>query len=135
MTKVLQKILMGPVVRDPTVLGAPRVHKLDQRLEPDVLARLIADYESGVSSTELQRTYRLSKGSVLKLLGESGVAKRRKPLAEDEVAGMSELYTQGCTIREIAAEVGHAKTTVQDALERSGVEMRPAARRVRNTLG
>jgi hypothetical protein len=55
----------------------PRVHKLDQRLDPTVIAEIVAAYEAGTSSVKLMRTYGLGKGSVLKLLHEAGVQIRK----------------------------------------------------------
>jgi len=51
-------------------------------------------------------------------------------MGDADLAVLVERYEDGLTVREIAAEQGLAKTTVQDALARSGVAMRPAARRV-----
>jgi DNA-directed RNA polymerase specialized sigma24 family protein len=51
-------------------------------------------------------------------------------LNDDETTVLMERYRAGLTIREIAAEQGLPKTTVQDALTRAGVMMRPAARRI-----
>jgi hypothetical protein len=47
------------------------------------VARLVADYESGVRSTKLMKDYGLSKGSVLKVLRESGAALRRQGLTPE----------------------------------------------------
>lgn len=47
--------------------------KLDQRLDPEIVARLVADYEAGVPTTQLTSRYRLGKSSVLRLLAEAGV--------------------------------------------------------------
>lgn len=55
-----------------------RRYKLDQRLDAETVARLVADYESGASSRQLALDYDLGKGSVLKLLQEAGVAVRRQ---------------------------------------------------------
>ena len=55
----------------------PRVHKLDQRLDPTAIAEIVASYEAGMSSVKLMRTYGLGKGSVLKLLREAGVQIRK----------------------------------------------------------
>jgi DNA-directed RNA polymerase specialized sigma24 family protein len=68
--------------------------------------------------------------SVQKLLREQGVRCRRKSLTDSEIAALEEQYEAGLTIQEIAAQQGLAKTTVQDALSRAGIVMRPAARRV-----
>jgi hypothetical protein len=49
------------------------VHRVDLRLGPDVIAQLVVDHQAGISSTELQKTYALSKGTVLRLLSAAGV--------------------------------------------------------------
>jgi len=95
-------------------------------LSPETIAALVVDYGAGVSSTDLQAKYSLSKGSVLRLLGESGVKMRRRGLTEAQLEVVVGRYRAGLTIREVAAELGLPKTTVQNALERSDVEMRPA---------
>jgi DNA-directed RNA polymerase specialized sigma24 family protein len=50
-------------------------------------------------------------------------------LTDPERAVLVQRYDAGLTIREIAAEFGLPKTTVQNALARAGAEMRTAARR------
>jgi hypothetical protein len=51
----------------------PRVHDVRKRLSDEVIARLVADYESGQSTTALVRRYQLGKGTVLGILAEYGV--------------------------------------------------------------
>lgn len=99
------------------------------RLGNDRLGQLLADYETGTETAELQRRYGLSKGSVRKLLTDAGVAPHRRPLSNDEVGACARLYEGGMTIREVAAELGVPKTTVQDALRRSRTAMRSPRRR------
>jgi hypothetical protein len=108
----------------------PHVHKLSQRLSDETVVALVRDYQGGASLVELQRTYSLGRGSVQRLLRERGVRQRRKSLTESEIDVLAEHYKSGLTIREIAAEEGLAKTTVQDALGRAGLVRRPVARRV-----
>ena len=119
---------VAPVRKAPNV-PVRTVHRIDQRLSPETVAALVADYRSGMSSTELQARYCLGKSSVLRLLGESGVEMRRRGLSDDQLEAVLARYKSGLTIREVAAELGLPKTTVQNALERSGLPMRPAARR------
>lgn len=109
----------------------PHVHKLDQRLSDETRAALVQDYHEGASLADLQRTYSLGRSSVQRLLREARLRRRRKSLTDIEVAVLVELYESGLTIREIAAEQRLAKTTVQDALTRGGIEMRSTARRGR----
>jgi DNA-directed RNA polymerase specialized sigma24 family protein len=113
----------------------PHVHKLSQRLSEETVAALVRDYQDGASLEELQRRYSLSRGSVQRLLREAGARRRRRSLTDAEIEVLVERYEAGLTLREIAAEQGMAKTTVQDALARTRVGMRPAARRQRQYLG
>jgi transposase len=101
------------------------------RLGIDVVAQLVADYESGLSVLELQMRFGLSRGSILRLLHEAEVQLRRQPLMQKQLAKIIELYEVGLSIREVAAKLGIPKTTVQNALARSAVVMRPAVRQRR----
>jgi DNA-directed RNA polymerase specialized sigma24 family protein len=113
----------------------PHVHKLSQRLSEETVAALVQDYNDGASLAKLQRSYSLGRGSVLGLLREVSVRRRRKSLTDAETAELVERYEAGLTIREIAAEHSLPNTTVQDALARADVVMRPAARRTSISLG
>lgn len=98
-------------------------------MDEETLVAIAANYAAGRTSTELRRKYNLGKGSILKLLAESGVQMRRRSLEPDRLARVVERYQVGLTIREGAAELGLLKTTVQDALRNAGVVTRAAARR------
>ena len=39
---------------------APKTHKLDQRLSPELIAELIAAYESGLPTNKLMKQFNLS---------------------------------------------------------------------------
>ena len=117
------------------VRGGQPAHRVDVRLGSDQIAQIVADYEAGTETAELQLRYGLSKGSVRKLLTDAGAAPHRRPLSDDEIHACSRLYAGGMTIREVAAKRGLPKTTVQDALRRLGVESRPARRRSTTTSG
>ncbi len=107
----------------------PHVHKLEQRMSAEVVAALVSDYKSGMTSTGLRAKYELGKGSVQRLLREAKVRRRRHSLTNVEIVGLVQRYEAGLTIREIAGDKGLPKTTVQNALKRSGLRRRPAARR------
>jgi hypothetical protein len=111
------------------VLGP--VHRLEVRLGTDVIAQLVADYQAGMEVPALQERYGLGRGSVQRLMREAGVTRHRQPLTAAQLDEAVRLYASGRTIREVAATMDLPKTTVQDALTRSKVAMRPAARRRR----
>jgi DNA-directed RNA polymerase specialized sigma24 family protein len=60
---------------------------------------------------------------------------RRKSLSPERLTVVVERYRAGLGIREVAAELGLPKTTVQDALARSGTVVRPSGRRRRADVG
>lgn len=95
----------------------------------DVLQRMIAAYESGVSLIEIARELKLGKQTVRRMLSEAGVRIRRQGLDEQQVAHAIREYESGQTTREVAAglDVGHSM--VWRALKAAGVELRPNARR------
>ncbi len=107
--------------------GSPtHIHKLHQRLAPDVIAQLVAEYEAGTLSTQLMRDFGLSKGAVLKLLHEAGASMRRQSLSEQELAEARRLYESGLSLAAVSERIGRHHTTVHLALRRAGVKMRPA---------
>lgn len=130
-SKRLDKLLNQeerPPRSEPDQVSVP-VHRVDVRLGADVVTQLVADYVSGVEVQELGSRYGLSRGSVQRLVRESGVSKHRRSLTAQELNEVVRLYESGQTIREVSAAMAVPKTTVQDALSRAGVVKRPAARR------
>lgn len=105
-----------------------RIYRVESRLGPDVIAQLVVDYGTGVSSTQLQKVYGLSKGSVLGLLHDADVKMRHRGLSSGQRVEAVDLYQSGSSIREVATELSVPKTSVQDVLRSSGVEMRPAVK-------
>lgn len=74
----LERKLDQQLPDQPKRAKAPRIHKLERRLGPDVLNQLVADYQAGKSSNQLMSDYQLGKGTVLKVLHEAQVIKARK---------------------------------------------------------
>src|ERR1700733_4805546 len=60
--------------------------KLDQRLKPEILAKIVAGYEAGEPSTALAVAFGLSKGSVIRLLRQAGISIRNQGLSDDQIA-------------------------------------------------
>jgi len=61
--------------------------RAEDRLGPKRVALLLADYQAGVPTTELMRTYSLGKGAVLRLLRTNGVPRRRQGLSTEQPSG------------------------------------------------
>ncbi|HYB82938.1 MAG TPA: helix-turn-helix domain-containing protein [Mycobacterium sp.] len=91
--------------------------RLDRRLSPDTIAELVAAYRTGTSTNELCRRHGISKGGVLKILAEHGVAMRHQPMTRDEIDQAVQLYVnEELSIRSIATKLGKSKGSVWKAL-------------------
>lgn len=131
--KNLEKIPETDVPAPPRAIVPPRITRIEVRLGAEVIAQFVVDYEAGLEVSELQGRYGLSRGSVQRILREAGVKLHRQSLTDEQRVEVARLYESGLTIRGVAAELDIPKTTVQGALGREGVNMRPAARRKRET--
>jgi lambda repressor-like predicted transcriptional regulator len=120
LTKLLDHDLGQRTGNRPAGDPPPHVHKLAHRLTVEAIGTLQQAYQTGASLAGLQQQFDLSRGSVQRVLREAGVRRRRKSLTDAEVAVLVERSESGLTIRQIAAEQGLAKTTVQNALVRAG---------------
>lgn len=96
-TQLLVSWRLLPADQPPRMKPAPpRVRqRAEDRLGPDGVARLAADYRAGRSTKWLQRTYGLSQGAVLRLLDVNGVPRRRRGLSDEQVQETIRLYGQG----------------------------------------
>ncbi len=52
--------------------------RAEDRLGPDGVAQLCADYQAGMATRQLMQAYGLGKGSVLRLLAANGIRTRDK---------------------------------------------------------
>jgi hypothetical protein len=71
------------------------------------------------------RTYGLGKGSVLRLLEEAGVERRRQGQRNIDVVEAAEHYEAGWLLARLAAIYGCGAETVRQALLGHGVAVRP----------
>jgi hypothetical protein len=65
----------GRVTREPVARIQQRVSR---RLEPEMIQRIVAEYQRGTSSTRLTVRYGIGKGTVLRLLRQHGVSLRHR---------------------------------------------------------
>lgn len=123
----LLKVLDRPRERAKSVeppTPAPPRYKLDQRLDAETIAQLVADYEAGSSSTKLGRQYGISKTSVLRLLHEAGATIRRQGLTPEQIEHAISLYAHGLSLVQVGAELNADRTTIWLALRASGMTLR-----------
>ena len=101
-----------------------RVHKLDQRIDGEQIARIVAEYEDGTSAGVIGGMFDLSKRSVIKILREAGVAIRLPRMSEAEVREATRLYASGLSLENVGKRLGRDHSTIYKALRRAGVRMR-----------
>jgi hypothetical protein len=104
--------------------ASPRVHSARRRLGADLTAQLITDYQSGTPSTALMRKYQLGKGTVLQILNEAGVLRKRCHPTSEQVDEMVVLYQQGWSLVRIGKHCGFSHGSVWLWLKDRGIEMR-----------
>lgn len=100
------------------------MHKLDERLDSETMARIVAEYEAGGSSESISALFCLSKRSVIKILREAGVKIRYPRTTEAELRRATILYNQGCSLVEVGKRLERDHSAIHKALQRAGVRMR-----------
>lgn len=98
--------------------------RLRFRLDEVTRVALVDEYLAGTPTTELTIKYALSKGAVLQILGESGVAMRRQGFVDAQADEAVRLYESGLSLAKVANEIGSSSTTVNRALVARGVTLR-----------
>jgi helix-turn-helix protein len=96
-----------------------RRQRAEDRLGPDGVAQLVADYQAGIATTRLMQSYGLGKGAVLRLLDSHGVTRRRQPLTPAEVQEAIRLYGQGWSLARIGQRFGRHHSVILRALDRA----------------
>jgi hypothetical protein len=85
----ITRILDSEPVRRIQDVQIGHVHRIDVRFDATVLETLVAEYEAGASTAELQERFGLGKGSVLSILHEAGVKIRRQPIDAERLGRSS----------------------------------------------
>lgn len=88
------------------------------------MARIVADYKSGVPSTQLARSLGVGKAGVLGILRDHGVQLRMRPMTDNEVKEAVRLYQEGWSLARVGRQLGRDHSAISDALERLGVPRR-----------
>lgn len=114
---------VSPIAHRATPQNLP--HRLDHKVSPETIAQLIADYESGTPSTQLTRIYGLGKGSVLKLLRESGIQMRHHGLSRENLEEAASLYKDAWSLPRVAERFGCRVGSVRKAFRSAGIQIGP----------
>jgi hypothetical protein len=100
-------------------------HKIDQRLAPDTLARVLADYQAGTATPTLAERYNISSTAVKRLLHMNGVLMRQyHRLTNGEVQAAAALYEAGWSLARVAQKFQVDAETARNRLKKLGVAMR-----------
>ncbi len=113
-----------PPTRRQQPVPAVMPFKLSQRLGQETIRQIVARYEAGEPSTALMKKFDLSKGSVLKVLREAGVAMRNQGLSGGQIDEAQRLYEAGWSLARIGEKFDVDHTAVRRQLIRRGVRMR-----------
>lgn len=98
--------------------------RLGGGLGPETIAQLVADYQAGLPAGALMKRHGIGKGTVLGILHDAGVVRRREVLTDEQLAEASELYQQGWSLVRLGEYFGFHQSAVWSGLKRLGVEMR-----------
>jgi hypothetical protein len=98
-------------------------------INPAMRAELAARYESGATIGDLAAWSGAHRQTVVRHLVRAGIELRRLGLTGKQAQIASDMYLDGFTLVEVAAELEVAASTVRRCLHGQGVSLRPAARR------
>lgn len=101
---------------------------LKTELSREKLEELVIRYKAGESSLSLGRAYGLAANTVIRILREQGVEIRPRAeqvkLPDEQLDRAIQRYKFGCSIRQIADELGIVHSTLKRILTEAGVEFR-----------
>src|SRR5437879_4214990 len=83
-----------------------RVHGVRKRLGPEALAELVSEYQAGSPTTALMAKYHIGKGTVLRILDEAGVTRKRRKATAAQMQEAADLYGKGWSLVEIGEHFG-----------------------------
>jgi DNA-directed RNA polymerase specialized sigma24 family protein len=104
----------APVAPKPTA-PAPKTRTL-RRVTPERLKLMIADYEAGMSASEIGKRYGHGRDTIMKHLAAAGIESRVAVPSDEEIATWRKLYAEGFGYKTIAKRVGRNHKTVRKYL-------------------
>lgn len=116
-------------LRDHSADHRPRVtppmsHKIDLRFTEEMRLAVVSDYQTGMATTQLTRKHRIGKGTVLRILEEAGVQRRRQGVDTAGEDTAIRLYESGLSLAKVGELLGVTAETVRTVLRRRGVARR-----------
>ncbi len=95
-----------------------------RRIPSDEVAAIIAGYQAGVPVHQLATEHSCHRTTISGLLKRHGIAARRQPVSEKQLAQMVRLYESGLSLARVGERLGLADTTVHRHLRGHGVRIR-----------
>ncbi|KQR86530.1 hypothetical protein ASF96_09210 [Microbacterium sp. Leaf179] len=86
---------------------------------------MIERYEAGEMSTTLAVEFGVAKTTILAILREASVVRRRQSLTPQQVTDASALYESGRSLSQVAAKMSLKQDTIRLVLKAAGVKLRP----------
>jgi hypothetical protein len=93
-------------------IARPRIHNVQKRLGPELLAQLVAEYRAGSATTALMAKYHIGKGTVLGVLHEAGVIRSQRRATSSQLQEAAELYNQGWSLERVGQHLGFEDSPV-----------------------
>lgn len=95
------------------------------RLSPADRAQVVGRYEAGEMSTHLATEFGVAKTTILAILREANVVRRRQSLTPQQVADAAALYGSRRSLSQVSATMSLKQDTIRLALKRAGVNLQP----------
>lgn len=99
------------------------MRSLRRRLSPQVIAELVARYDTGEDTPALSREYGMSKTGLRELHKAEGVSMRRQAITPEDAETAVRFYERGLTVQQVVERVGYSYGTIRKVLHESGVTM------------
>lgn len=99
--------------------------RLSRRLSPEVIAEIVDKYEASITMTALCAEYSLSRGGLLKVLGERGVERHRQSLDAEQPNEAIRLYETGLSLQAVSTHLGVSYNCVRQRFVKEAVPRRP----------
>jgi len=106
----------------------PSLHRTQKRLDPERIARLIADYEAGEPVNNLAMAYGIHRSTVLEHLKRQGIRGRRTRLTPPDIEKIVGLCAAEESVEAIAHDLRVGDTTVRRALKKFEVPLKARGR-------
>jgi DNA-binding CsgD family transcriptional regulator len=98
--------------------------RVQRRLKPGQIARLVAGYRAGATARELAGQFGIHRDTVTAHLRREGVAIRQRGLRPDQTDEAARLYGHGWSTVRVGKKFGVSNHTISAALRNAGIPIR-----------